>query len=76
MMASKNDNKCKYATDVTEEEASLKKKMIGDDDGDDDNNNDSSSSIDYDYSTETEEDVSSKEEMNIPTSFEDELLIR
>jgi hypothetical protein len=53
-----------------------KQKMIGDDgddygdDGDDDNANDSSSTNDDDYLSELEE------EMNLPTGFEDELLIR
>jgi hypothetical protein len=91
MMASKDGNKCKYAADSAEdeaEEAPLKKqKMIGGDDHSDDSNdhdhdnnsNDSSSSslsTDNDYSSEPEEEVSSEEEMNIPTSSEEDVLIR
>jgi hypothetical protein len=62
-MASKDDNKHKYASGIEEEaEASPKKqKMIGDD-------NDSSSI--EEYSSELEE-----EEMNLPTGSEEELLI-
>jgi hypothetical protein len=87
-MASKDDNKRKYADDGTEEEAeeapSKKQKTIGDnngdngdENGDDDNSNDddNSSSTD-DYSSEPKEEVSSeKVEMNLPTSSEEELLI-
>jgi hypothetical protein len=89
MMASKNDdNKHKYAGEDAEEEAEdvppNKKKMIGDDIGDVDNDNndsdngnddnDDSSSTD-DYSSKPEEEVSLEEEMNLPTGFEEELLI-
>jgi hypothetical protein len=86
--ASKDDNKRKYADDGTEEEAeeapSKKQKTIGnnngdngDENGDDDNsNNDDNSSSTDDYSSEPKEEVSSeKVEMNLPTSFEEELLI-
>jgi hypothetical protein len=88
MMASKDDNKCKYAANGTEEEAEeappKKQKMIGGDDNDDDHSDDddhsgndsSSSSTDSDYSLEPSEEISSEEEMNIPISYEEELLIR
>jgi hypothetical protein len=99
-MASKDDNKCKYAADDAEEEVKeappKKPKTIGgsDDNGDDHNNdgNDSddhddkgddgedssssSSSTDDDYSLELEEEVSSKEEINIPIGSKGKLLIR
>jgi hypothetical protein len=96
-MASKDNNKHKYSTDIAEEEAEeappKKQVMIGsddhgndsdnrddhgddgDDEGDDDGDS-SFSSIDDDYSSEPEEDVSSEEEMNIPTNFDEKLLIR
>jgi hypothetical protein len=76
MMASKDDIKCKYADGVEKEAPPKKQKMIGDYNGDDDNCDDSSSSTD-DYSSNSEEEVSSeKEEMNLLTGCEDELLIR
>jgi hypothetical protein len=87
MMTYKDDNKRKYAVDGTEEEAEeaspKKQKTIcgkdnSDNHGDDDNCNDSStfSSIDDDYSSELEEEVCLEVKMNIPTSSEEELLIR
>jgi hypothetical protein len=75
MMASKDDNKCKYADGVEKEAPPKKQKMIGDYNGDDDNCDDSSSSTD-DYSSNSEEVSSEKEEMNLLTGCEDELLIR
>jgi hypothetical protein len=83
-MASKDDNKRKYAGNDAEEEVPLKKQktISGDDNGNDYNNHDddgddegdddgdSSSLTDDDYSSEPEE------EMNIPTGSEEKLLIR
>jgi hypothetical protein len=82
-MASKNDNKRKYAADGAEEEAEeappKKQKTIGGDDNandhNDDGNNSSSSWTDDDYSWEPEEGVSLVEEMNLPTRSEEEFLI-
>jgi hypothetical protein len=78
-MASKDDNKRKYATDGAEEEAKevplRKQKMIGDDNSDGDDDDSSSSSTNDDYSSEPEE-VSLQEEMNRPTGSEKELFIR
>jgi hypothetical protein len=76
-MASKDNNKHKYATNGTEEEAEevppQKQKMISDDNSDGD---DSSSSTDN-YLLKPEEEVSlEEEEMNLSASFEVELLIR
>jgi hypothetical protein len=77
MMASKYDNKHKYATDGVEQEAPLKKqKMISDDDDNGDSSSSSSSSTNDDYSSEPEEEVCSKEEMSILTGFKEEFFIR
>jgi hypothetical protein len=83
-MASKDDNKHKYAADGDEEDVEevppKKQKMIdngnNDYNGDDDDSDSSfsSSSIDY-YLSEPEEEVNSEEEMNLLTDSEDELLI-
>jgi hypothetical protein len=74
-----DDNKRKYAANGVEEEAPPKKqKMIdGDDNGDNGNdNNGNEDDDDDDYSSETGEEVSSEEEMNLPTGYEEEFLIR
>jgi hypothetical protein len=88
-MASKDDdNKCKYVANDVKEEAEevplMNQKMIdndnGNDNGDDNNGNDYNGNDDDncsstdDYSSEPEAEVSSEEEMNLPTSFEEELL--
>jgi hypothetical protein len=76
MMASK-DNKCKYDHREVEVEVSMmpmkKERMNGDDNGD--NANDNSSSSTDDFSSELEEEVSSEEEMNLPSDSDEKLFI-
>jgi hypothetical protein len=90
-MASKDDNKNKYAVDGAEEEADKaplkKQKTIGDDDNSDNHNNDSEDHDDdgndegdddgTSSSSSTDDDYSSEpeEEMNIPTGSKEKLLI-
>jgi hypothetical protein len=89
MMASKDDNKCKYAADSAAEEVEEalpknQKTISGDDNGvddgdehgDDEDSTSSSSSTNDDYLSEPNEEVYSKEEMNTLTGSEEKLLIR
>jgi hypothetical protein len=76
MIASKDDNKRMYADGAkneAEEEVPLKKQKMMDDCNDIDG--DSSSSSTDDYSSELEEEVSSKGETNLSVGSEEELLI-